>query len=258
MPRTATTATRNGGGAAPATKTRGRTSKTAVPTPDNLPPLPDTSPNLDGAKPVAEVHRLQRETLLVPIVGTAPLVVHRFSEKAKRQMLDNMQGRKSPKEPKNPEAEYLAAFYRFNDANDKDENGPFGFPVIAFKAATVGGARFYDQVTMTGLRQMLFMRGEIGKDGQMLARIEGTPHMREDVVRVNRSGTDLRYRPEFPEWETTLAVTYLPSLLTRNSVLSLIEAGGLGVGVGEWRPEKGGDFGTFTIDESRDVQVINA
>lgn len=203
-----------------------------------------------GDVPTIEIDRIAAETLSVPILGTSPLIVHRFSEKAKRQMLDNMQGRKSPKEPKDPEAEYQAAFYRFAD-------GFTGFPVIAFKAATVGGARFYQSVTMTALKQFIFFRGELGVDGQALARIEGEAHMREDVVRVNRGGTDLRYRPEYPKWRTALTVTYVTSALTRNSVLSLIDAGGMGVGVGEWRPEKDGDFGTYRIDPDRTVEVIS-
>lgn len=196
-----------------------------------------------------QINKIAAETILVPILGTTPLIIHRFSEKAKRQMLDNMQGRKSPKEPKDPEAEYKAAFYHMKDESP-------GFPVIAFKAATVGGARFYHSVTMTALKQFLFMRGEVGSDGRALTRIEGEPHMREDVVAVGR-GTDLRYRPEFPEWSTTLEVTYATSALTRGSVLSLIDAGGMGVGVGEWRPEKDGDFGTYRIDPTREVEVIN-
>lgn len=195
------------------------------------------------------IDRIAAETLRIPIVGTSPLIVHRFSEKAKRQMLDAMQGRKSPKESKDPKAEYEAAFYRLLD-------GGYGFPVIAFKAATVGGARFYSGVTMTALKQFMFFRGEIGSDGQAMARIEGEPHMREDVVRVNRGGSDLRYRPEFPVWRTWLTVTYVTSALTRGSVLSLIEAGGMGVGVGEWRPERDGDFGTYRVDSETEVEVL--
>jgi hypothetical protein len=198
------------------------------------------------------ISRIGTETLRVPIVGTAPLIVHRFSEKAKRQMLDNMQGRKSPKEAKNPEAEYEAAFYR------TDEGG-YGFPVIAFKAATVGAARFYGKsVSMTALRQFVFFEAPFSKEaGQKLAPITGEPHMREDVTRVGMGGTDLRYRPEFTEWSTEVEVTFVKSMLTRESVLSLIEAGGMGVGIGEWRPEKKGDFGTYQIDETRDVEVLS-
>jgi hypothetical protein len=198
------------------------------------------------------ISRIGTETLRVPILGTAPLIVHRFSEKAKRQMLDAMQGRKSPKEAKNPEAEYEAAFYR------TDEGG-YGFPVIAFKAATVGAARFYGKsVSMTALRQFVFFDAPFSKEaGQKLAPITGEPHMREDVTRVGMGGTDLRYRPEFTEWSTEVEITYVKSMLTRESVLSLIDAGGMGVGVGEWRPEKKGDFGTYTIDETRDIEVLS-
>jgi hypothetical protein len=199
-----------------------------------------------------QIDKIAAETITVPIVGTTPLIINRFSEKAKRQMLDGMQGRKTPKTPKDPEAEYEAAFYRFED-------GGYGIPVISFKAATIGGARFYRTVTMTALKQFLFLHGEVGTDGQALARITGEPRMREDVVRLSGrgAGTDLRYRPEFPNWSTTLTVTYVTSALTRSSVLSLIDAGGMGCGVGEWRPQRSGEFGTYRIDPDREVEVVS-
>jgi hypothetical protein len=198
------------------------------------------------------ISRIGTETLRVPLLGTAPLIVHKFSEKSKRQMLDAMQGRKSPKQAKDPEAEYEAAFYRLDDET-------YGFPVIAFKAASVSACRFFGKaMPMTLARQCIFFDAEFSKkDGQKLARITGEPHMREDVTRVGMGGTDLRYRPEFTEWSTQVEVTYVKSMLTRESVLSLIEAGGMGVGVGEWRPERKGDFGTFQIDETRDIEVVS-
>ena len=198
------------------------------------------------------ISRIGTETLRVPLVGTAPLIVHKFSEKSKRQMLDAMQGRKSPKEAKDPEAEYEAAFYKHDDDG-------YGFPVIAFKAASVSACRFFGKsMPMTLARQCIFFDAEFSKrDGQKLARIVGTTHMREDVTRVGMGGTDLRYRPEFTEWSTEVELTFVKSMLTRESVLSLIEAGGMGVGVGEWRPEKKGDFGTYAIDETRDVEVLS-
>jgi hypothetical protein len=202
--------------------------------------------------PQISISRIGTETLRVPILGTAPLIVHKFSEKAKRQMLDGFQGRKSPKEPMDPEGDYERAFYRLDDDS-------YGFPVIAFKSATVGGARFFGKdVPMTMLRQCVFFDAEFSKtDGQKLARIVGDPHMREDVVRISMGKTTLRYRPEFTEWSTAIDVTYVKSMLTRESVLSLVDAGGMGVGVGEWRPEKKGDFGTYQIDLTREVGVLS-
>ena len=205
----------------------------------------------EEAQPVAEISRIQAETIQVPIIGTAPLVVHRFGEKAKREMLANAQGKKSPRTPKDPKAEYEAAFYRL-------KSGEPGFPALGFKAATVGAARFFGkQITMTALKQFVFFSGEPGEDGHYYVQIVGEPEMREDVVRVGRGGTDLRYRPQFTEWSASLVVTYIASMLDRNSLLSLIEAGGMGVGVGEWRPERDGDFGTFQLDDTRKVEVLS-
>lgn len=198
--------------------------------------------------PQIAIRPLAEETLLVPIKGTTPLIVHNFSEKSKRAMLDAMQGRKTPKQPKDPDAEYEAAFYRCED-------GTPGFPSNGFKLATVDASRFYGKdVTKVGLRQFLFMFGE---GHQEMAKIEGEPIMREDVVRVGQGGTDLRYRPEFKEWRTTLEVIYITSALTRDSVLSLIDAGGLGVGVGEWRPSKDGVHGTYRVDQDRELQILS-
>ena len=198
------------------------------------------------------IDKIAGETIQVPIVGTTPLIVHRFDEKAKRQMLDATQGKKTPKTPKDPQAEYEASLYRLKD-------GRYGFPVLAFKAASIGGARFYgkNQVTMTGLRQSMFFRGEPSEKGEQLVAIEGEPALREDVVRVGRGGADLRYRGQFMEWSALLVVTYIPLALSRDSVLSLIDAGGMGVGVGEWRPEKNGDYGTYQVDLTRRVEVLS-
>lgn len=214
-------------------------------------PKPETPAEVEAA-PQLHITKIASETISVPIVGTMPLIVHNFSEKSKRQMLDAQQGRKSPKQVRDPEAEFEAAFYRTKDG--------YGFPVTAFKAATIGAARFYGkEVSMTSLRQFLFMHGELSEnDPQALVPIVGEPRMREDIVRLGgpSRSADLRYRPEFPEWSTTLAVTYVTSSLSRESVLSLIDAGGMGIGVGEWRPEKRGEFGTYAIDQTRTVEVI--
>ena len=202
--------------------------------------------------PTVQLPKIPAETIKVPIIGTAPLIVHAWSAKAKQQMLDAQQGKKTPKQIRDPQADYEASLYRTDDG--------YGFPVLAFKAATVGAARFFGKsVKMTELRQFVFMRGVLSADKtQELVPIIGEPKAREDMVRVGMGGTDLRYRGEFPEWSATLTVIYVTSCLDRGSVLSLIDAGGMGVGVGEWRPEKRGQNGTFKIDDDRKVEVVKS
>ena len=214
--------------------------------------------------PIIRIKQLDAESLSIPIVGTAPLIVHNWSEKSRKMMLDAMQGKKNPKAVKDPQAEYEATLYRIyreQPAGSRAKTKPaeaYGFPVIAFKAATTGAARFFDKsISMTALRQFLYFKGVITKaDPQELVEIVGKPEMREDPVKVGVSGRDLRYRAQFWPWSATLTVTYVKNSIDKESVLSLIDAGGLGVGVGEWRPERNGAFGTYQIDQSKTVKVI--
>lgn len=191
---------------------------------------------------------LSRVRMVVPLRGTTPLITHKWSEKAKRQMLDNQQGKKKAKEVRDPQADYEATIYRTAD-------GKPGFPVLAFKAATVRGAKLAG-LKMTEVRQMITVHGDVSDDGtQELAPLIGEPVMREDMVRVGMT-TDLRYRAQFTEWATALVVDFYPSVIAQESVLSLIAFGGQTVGVGEWRPEKGGQNGTYEIDAEREVKVM--
>jgi hypothetical protein len=211
------------------------------------------------------IKQLDAASIEVPIIGTAPLIVNNWSEKARKQMLDNMQGKKSPKEVKDPQAEYLASLYRiYKEAPARSGAKPklveaYGFPVIAFKAATVSAARFFDKsISMVALRQYLFLKGVLTKahPHQELVEISGEPEIREDAVKVGVSGHDLRYRGQFWPWSAVLTVTYIRNSIDQDSVLSLIDAGGLGVGVGEWRPERKGAFGTYEIDSTKKIMPV--
>lgn len=113
-----------------------------------------------------QINKIAAETIEVPIIGTSPLIMHRWSDKAKRQMLDAQQGKKNVKQIRDPQADYESSMYRIATDDGVDK---YGFPVIAFKAATIGGARFYDKaVTMTSLRQFMFFRGVLTKADRMM------------------------------------------------------------------------------------------
>lgn len=199
-----------------------------------------------------EITPLETQTVVVPVVGVTPLIVHRFSEKA-RQQIEDKQSQKSrqKKAPKVPEELFNAARYRLPDGSD-------GFPAVGFKAAIVSGARLLDGVTMTLLKQSIYVQGE-GADQLVPLEIESEPDMRQDNVRISMGTTDLRYRPQYWPWGAVLRVTFIPSVITLSSLMSLVNAGGFG-GIGEWRPtapkSSTGSFGKFEIDKSRDLQLI--
>lgn len=194
---------------------------------------------------------LETETLHIPIIGTTPLIMNNWSHKARQMMLDTMQGRKAVKQIKDPVADFHAALYRLGEDT-------YGMPSLAFKSATVAAARYYSKLNMTDLRQIVFFHGEPSPHcNQLLVPIKGTPEMREDAVRTaGRGGADLRYRPEFMPWSAVLQVSYVVSSLSFDSLLSLINGGGMGVGIGDWRPERKGENGTYMIEPDGEIQRI--
>lgn len=179
---------------------------------------------------------LRIETLTLMLIGNSPLIVHAWSEKAKRQMLEKqMKKAKQAKEAKDPEADYEACFYR-------TETGGYGFPAIGVKAAMVSAARYVDL-------KMTVMRGAFHIDAEMLPVI-GEPRPREDMVRVGMGVADIRYRPEFVDWRIPVAIKFNASAISAEQIANLLNTAGFGVGIGEWRPERNGSYGRFHVGGS--------
>ena len=178
-------------------------------------------------------------TLDVTIEGLSPLIQHQWSEKAKKMMRDKKSGVKTKdREPCNPEQE-------FKDATYKTEAGKYGIPVDALKASIIGAAHKDTGIEKTLVRKSLFIRCDDAN--RVLAMECDDPIMREDNVRVGGKSADLRYRPEFRRWAVVFQVDIDATMLTPEVVYNLINRAGFGVGICEWRPEKGGEYGRFQV-----------
>lgn len=202
-----------------------------------------------AAKPKADngtrvIPAIKRVLIHAELKSTAPLIQHKWSEKAKKAMRDKQQGAaKARKEPKNPDAEFEAAKYLLPD-------GRPGIPAVAFKAAIVDAARLVGDAKMTHIRPSVYVQG-YGPD--MLVPIVASPAvLREDMVRVGMGTSDLRYRPMYEEWTATLEIQLLSHVITEEVLFGLLDGAGYN-GVGEWRPEKNGVYGTFTVTDFKVV-----
>ena len=80
------------------------------------------------------------------------------------------------------------------------------------------------------------------------------PVITEDTVRVGQGSADLRYRPYFHEWAVNMEFEIDAELLRLEDLCNLIDRAGFGVGIGEWRPEKGGEYGRFEVDRTTAVK----
>lgn len=209
---------------------------------------------------VIELPRLDIGMMEVTLIGDTPLIVHAWSEKAKKEMLDKqMKKAKAAKEPKDPVADFEASMYRFGD-------GGYGFPSVGFKAAAVTACTSVSGVTKVAARQAFHVVGEgVDVEGtfegtmirQNLVRIEGSePRMREDMVKIAMGTADIRYRAEFWPWYASVTVRHNANVLSAEQILNLFSTAGFAVGVGEWRPEKDGESGMFHVAQEGEVERL--
>lgn len=195
-----------------------------------------------GAGQVFVIPKLDIRILEVTLVGDESLIVHHWSAKAIKEMLDKQMGVPNEgKAPKDPEQDYRDSLYVMED-------GSYGFPAIAFKNAAVTACTSLGKsITKVMARQAFHVIGE-------LVRIDGPgPSPREDMVRVGQGSADIRYRAEFKAWSVTLQLRYNHRVLTAAQILNLFNAAGFAVGVGEWRSEKDGSHGLFHVQTIKEL-----
>lgn len=197
-----------------------------------------------------QIPALKLKTITLNIVGDTGLIVHAWSEKAKKTMEDKQAGKaKQGRENRNPEEDFRSSLYWLDKKGnlikplnmDPNKHGLFGFKTIAFKAAAVTAANDVG-VKMTEARRWFRVLGEF-------VPLE-FDHIndRTDSVKIGQGTTDLRYRAEFVNWRCKLLIEYNSAIVNPEQLMNLFNTAGFGVGVGEWRPYKNGINGTFHVE----------
>lgn len=194
---------------------------------------------------IIELPQLEIQTVEITVVGDSPLIMHKWSEKAKSMMRDKQQKKATQgREAKDPKKEFEDSIHRCADG------GP-GFPSIGFKAAAVTSCTSIAGVTKVAARQAFHVQGDL------VPILGSKPKMREDMVRVGMGVADIRYRAEFWPWHATLKISYNTRALSIEQIMNLLNTAGFGVGVGEWRPERDGQYGRFHCATEDEVAAFS-
>lgn len=188
-----------------------------------------------------QIPKLILKTVRLTIEGSSPLLVNQFSEKSRRQILENqMQKAKNKKEARDPQAEYEASLYRIPGKK------LYGFPAAGLKKALVSACGLVDGISKSQANGAFRVGGDIGG----LIVIDGKPVMDQRIVRVgpwsNRQPME-RFRGRFDQWKASFTITYDTSLLNSEQLAHLVQRAGFSIGLCEFRPQKGGDCGTFNL-----------
>lgn len=188
------------------------------------------------------------------IVGGTPLIVHAWSHKAKLEMLQKqVKATKAGKEARDPEADFVSSLYEMGE-------NQYGFPVTGVKNCILSAAHKDRGIARSAVLGALFLDAEMVRARPALAgaicdmplvRIHGgSPEMREDMVKIGaglQKVANLSYRGQFTVWALQIRGKYDPAVVTPEALSFLIQQSGLSSGLGEWRNERRGVFGSFHL-----------
>jgi hypothetical protein len=204
-----------------------------------------TTTKTESADTQVKLAPIQKRRVTMRIAGTSPLIQHAWGEKAKQMMRDKHAGKKTrTRDVREPQAEGEAAAYR-------TEEGKYGLPAMAVKSAMITAAHKDIGVEKTLVKKSVFIECE-DRNGVLEMDCD-EPEIREDTVRVGSGSTDLRYRPYYYRWALNVSFIIDTGWIQVADLCNLVDRAGFGVGVGEWRPEKGGEYGRFELDQSHPV-----
>lgn len=230
-----------------------------------------------------EIKPLEMKEYSVKIVGDTPLIMHAWSAKAKREILyKEVFGKALKKETKDPIKDFCSSMYWLDPMpTEFDERtvlealkaARFGFPVTAFKQAAISAAYrmgwtkdkmstrgcFFIEPDATSyysgdlevdpIRKDIIIIPNVQRADQLVEIHSDTPLMREDMVKVGMGSADMRYRGEFQNWSCVLRIKYNTNGMYRlDQIINMINAGGTVCGVGEWRPERDGQYGLYHVE----------
>jgi hypothetical protein len=163
------------------------------------------------------------------------MIQNAFTQKAVEDMLRKHMGITVLREKKVPRL-------CIENAKIRNTSGLNCIPSTAIKKGMLTARSLIKGITKTALQTQLFIKG----NSIPFTFEREIPRM--DMVRVGGMGAkipDVRFRPEFQDWKARLVVLYSDAFKVQTVVDLLNRAGE--VGVGEWRPEKSGTFGTYEV-----------
>ena len=134
-------------------------------------------------------------------------------------------------------------------------------PSESIKAAIIGGAKKEKAGPQAKGGTFVFdspplSHDEAGKSLEELWNDGEGPNVHKASVKV-MSARVIRTRPQFNGWSAEAVIHYDPTIAEAGDVVRWLETAGRIIGLGDWRPEKSGNFGRFTVDVIESSQGLD-
>ncbi|MBC8321217.1 MAG: hypothetical protein H8E34_10880 [Bacteroidetes bacterium] len=185
------------------------------------------------------------------IEGIAPLVINRFSQKAKEIMIETQIAGSTAKGKKKREAKDFDALYE--GSRYVSPEGWDGFNATSIRNACIRACSLVGYA-MTKAKLSIFVV-EDGWDKQEpqipLIRIYGKSVKQIDPAPVANGNMDLRVRAAYHKWHAIIKIRWDADQFTLSDVTNLLMRSGMQVGIGEGRPNSksscGMNWGLFKL-----------
>ena len=187
------------------------------------------------------------KTISIKIQGTTALLQHRFGAEA--QESTKKTARAVQIEERNPRDEAEAVSYR-------DRAGLCYHPSAAIaRLLRESGAAHKQKGSRKSLKYIVPAGVRMGDDVIELYELDGKTRKKDfavdsrPVTIPSTKGKIMRHRPIHFEWTARFDLVINEDVLPEKVVQQLLTEGGERIGIGDFRPEKGGPFGVFQIKE---------
>jgi len=201
---------------------------------------------------VIQIKKIEPDTITVHLLGASPMIMHRFAFKAWQELLlpaaKKNAAAKAESLKHDPLNEFRECCYR-----NRSEGEPTAlhYPAGAFSKALAAAALDLPGATKA---QILRLVGVVSTQ----INIYGVPTLGMDMVRSSDMARtpDVRTRAYLPEWACKVEISYIRSLIGAEQIVNLMDAAGLIVGIGDYRPQKGGQYGRFSVVDAKDKNFV--
>ena len=208
--------------------------------------------DVSGIAEAIEVAPLLVGRMQVWLKGRTPLICNRMAGKAMRELL-LPKGRKTKADKEQSLKHDPLSEYR-NSMTVRSGVGPTRvlFPSPAVKGAMATAALETKGTNKTQIGRLVWVK-------DYSCDLYGVPQLFMSVVRsadMNKT-PDVRTRAIFSEWCLPVTVQFVKPQMTEEAILQLLSNGGIIVGIGDFRQEKGkGNFGQFEVATAADCKAL--
>ena len=169
------------------------------------------------------------KTVSITIKGESPLLMHAFPLVAIERL-----------EKKSIEEQAELAAYR------DPETSNLYVPGLAIQRAMVSGATYSKGKGRSSLQKVVAACVLVSPERISLGVKSFTIDSRPVVVPATR-GRIMRHRPRLDSWQVSFEVEYDPDMLTEKQLRQVVDDTGSRVGLLDFRPERKGPFGRFSV-----------